>query len=182
MFHENSSINVFDLKRDLIIVKLGSLNVVSTKGDNYRNAYAVCKLLSVNQIRRIDTVVNDTPVVHDALEESIVKECLIDIIGIKKEDIDFDKSDAGIVTRIANAVIVKSISNVNNPLEHLNKLSEQISFIETVGAIVSRYMNISYLEVLELPINIVLRYFSICQKAFGSEIKIDNGSNESDYD
>lgn len=172
MFEKNESINVFNLQRDLIVIKLGSISVKTTDGNIYKNVYAICRLLSISEIRRIDNIKNDTPVVHDALEFSIVSECLVDFIGVSKDIIDFDNSDAGLVPRIANAVIIKSLAVLNDPVSKVASLEEEVSLVEMMGAIVARHMNLSYIEVLDLPINKLLRYFSICKKTFPQEITL----------
>ena len=48
MFEKNESINVFNLQRDLIVVKLGSISVKTTDGNIYKNVYAICRLLSIS--------------------------------------------------------------------------------------------------------------------------------------
>lgn len=179
MFEGASTINVFDLKRDSIAINLGDITIITKNGDIYKKMYALCRLLSIEEIRRVDTVNNGAPVVHDALEESILRECLIDFIGLDKEIVDWDKSDAGLIPRIANAVILKSISTITDPMSKVSIIENEISLIESMGAIVARFLNISYLEVVKLPINKLLRYFALCKRTFPKELNL--GEPEKDY-
>jgi hypothetical protein len=180
MFEGSSSINIFDLKRDSIAINLEKITIITKDGDIYKNMYALCRLLSIEEIRRIDTVNNDTPTVHDALEESILKECLVDFIGLDKDIVDWERSDAGLIPRIANAVILKSISIITDPLSKIPKMQSEISLIESIGAIVSRYLNISYIDVLELPINKLLRYYALCKKTFPSDLGVSESNSYDD--
>jgi hypothetical protein len=178
MFESSNSVNVFNLERDLISINLGKIVIFTKNKDRYTGIYAICRLLSLEEIRRIDTIKNNSAIIQDSIEESIVKECLIDTLGLNKDDIDFEISDAGLISRIANAIIIKSLSMLSEPIRKVELLEKEISLIETMGAIVSKHMNISYIEVMKLPINKLLRYFSICKMTFPNEIKFGNNDND----
>lgn len=175
MFEVSGDINVFSLEKDLIIVNLGKIGVISLNGELYKNLYAICRLLSIDELNRMNGINDDTPYVHDSVELSVVNNSLIDFIGLRKEDVDYDKSDAGLIPRIANAVIMKSVGIVKEPMVKILKYENEISFMETAGAIVSRFMSIPYTDVKRLPVNVLMRYFSICKTAFPSEVKLNQG-------
>ena len=173
MFEASNDIDIFTLKKDLIVISLSGVSIISKNGTTiYKNGYAVCRLLSVDELKRLDTINNENAQVHDSVEYSVATTTLLDYIGINKDEIDYDASDAGLIPRIANAVIIKSLEILKDPLSRLAAYEQEISFTETISAIVSRYMNIPYTEVTGMPVNKVLRLFSICKKAFPTEVRI----------
>lgn len=135
----------------------------------YKNLVAVVKLLNPEQLLRLDRILTDDPVQKDLVDEDIVRTCLLDIIGVDGE-VDLDTASAGFIQAIARAVYLQSISYIVNSKEYHQELTSTVTLVETMSAVISRFLNIPYTEVIEYPINRIYKYYAICRSAFPNEV------------
>lgn len=177
MFENNKSINVFDLEKETLYINLIGITLIDKYKNKYKNVSAICRLLTVEEVRRINSIKNDAPIIHDTVEESVFNNCLIDFIGVNKSDIDIDASDAGLVTRVSTSIITKSIEMLSNPKEIIEQLEQRVEFIEVVSAIVSGKLNIPYTDVIKYPINKILRLYSILKVIYPNELSLSSNSS-----
>ena len=112
--------------------------------------------------------------------------CFKQFVGIKGS-IDWDMMDGGHVSTIVNAIIFKSGYYMSYPLESLNLLLPEVSFVETVQAIVARFLMIPMPDVVKMPVHLLFRYYAICIKSFPSEVNMphkeepEDGQSVSDF-
>lgn len=175
---ENNEVDIFEIKNGLIYVDLKGITIRTKDGSTVKNTSVLCRLLSMEEIIRINTTSNNAPLVHDTVEESVYNKCLIDFIGISKDDVDIFNSDAGLLSRVSSAVINTTLSIVEDPKRFVEQEETKVDFIDIASAIVSQRLNIPYHEVLRLPVNTVLKYFSVLKKIYPNELSLNNNNNE----
>lgn len=160
--------NTIDYGIGNAIIPFNDIPIV-INGVTYKNLVAVVKLLNPEQLLRLDKILTDDPIQKDLVDEDIVRTCLLDIIGVDGE-VDLDNASAGFVQTISRAVYLQSISYILNSKEYHEELSSQVTLIETMSAVIARFLNIQYTEVITYPINIIYKYYAICRSAFPNEV------------
>lgn len=116
-------------------------------------------LLSVKANEKID------------IENNIVENKFLSVLG-SSNNINLDFTPAGIINYIAEAIVKKSeeyLENENNSIYH--ETEQAVNYIETMGAIISYYLNTPYETVISLPINEIYKRYAICQSAFPNQVQ-----------
>ena len=135
----------------------------------YKNITAVVRLLSAPEIIRLDKMRMSNSYDEEVINDDIVKLCLIDIIGVEGE-INLDETSAGFVTTLAKSIYLYSIDHVVNAASHVGEYMNGITILDNICAIVSKYLNISYLEVRNMPVNQVYQMFAVCRSTFPNDV------------
>lgn len=142
---------------------------ITINGKIYKDLVAVVRLLNQEEIFRLDKILTDDQIQREIVDEDIVKSCLIDIIGIT-EPVDLDTASAGFINTIARAIYLQSISYIANSKEYHDRLVSSITLLETMSAIISRFLNLSYNDVVKYPINRIYHLYAVCRAAFPNEV------------
>lgn len=176
-----------------------------TIGDTvYASAQFVCRLLTINELMHIDRY---TPVINDIMhegkefdfedewffierdavdqvklvvEEEIFSRCCLGVLGASVT-IDVDSIEAGVVSKIAQAVLRRSLDlyvNYDRYTEEFINLKSR--YFDIIKSLLCRYQNAKMEELDVMPIDQLLRRFAMLRAAFPKETEIT--SQESDND
>lgn len=131
----------------------------------------IFNLLTKVELESFKSLTELEPTERLALETSLVENSVLAIVG-SENTISLDFCPAGIISSIAEAVIIKSeeyLLNENNLM--YEEAEAGVNYIEKMAAIIAYYMNVNYDFVISLPINEVYKRYSICQQAFPQQIE-----------
>lgn len=136
------------------------------------------KLLSYSDLYKIDLMDQSKVTLEDIYEE-ICNKCILGIQHFEDESIDYVHSPAGIVGHIGQNILHHSRDVFMDLPKTFAAFSQSVTLIDQVQAFVSRYTCTPIKEVRELPIDQLLKDFSIIQSSFPHEIQpIQNQEEE----
>lgn len=140
-----------------------AINIDDTNIHYDDSVQVVLDLFSISELERFEVLSENS---KKDLFVKIAQEKMVDVISKYKGAIDFDYSPAGIPELIVRTIHSKSIE-VLSDLEGVYKTyKDNINVISVMGAVVSRYLNIPYSEVITYPIHEVIRLHAICATTF----------------
>lgn len=157
-------------------VKSGSLIIpfndtdIELGGYIYRNLIVIARMLNSVELQRILMMDLERGYIREELYEDIFRECYISIPGIVG-DINFDEAPAGFITTVASVILSKSLEYSTDPQKAFERDRESVTLLDQMAAIVSRYMNTPYLEVVELPVNKLFELYAICHATYPEHVK-----------
>ena len=162
------------LKISRAIINLHGFFVVDKELNIIDNPIIIVDLLTKVELESFKALSALNPMEKYNVENSIAENCILAVVGSDVK-IAFDYSPAGIVSFIANAVVVESEKYLNN--ENNNAWFEtvnSVNYLETMCSIIAYYMNISYDYAISLPISEIYKRYAVCHKAFPSQIQAIN--------
>lgn len=162
--------NLISIPSGKISVKLNQ--AVTINDVRYNELIAICRLLTLDEINRIDNLAINNLESQILVEEDIFNIAFECFVGIE-EAFDLDGLEAGVISTISKAILDSSYSYIINIESQLQQIRGGIMLIDNMQAIIARYLNINFLEVIKLPINEVYRLFAICEATFPEEVKIE---------
>ena len=151
-----------------ILFPLGDIPI-TINGAVYKHLTVVARLLTPGELKRIEATQTRGTYEKEVTNDNIFSACVVDILGIH-EPVDLDSSSAGLVTMVAEAIYNMSIMHVINAVGYATEYEEKITLLDTMAAVISRFLNISYLEVSKMPINRIFELYATCRKAFPSHV------------
>ena len=155
---------------------------VTINGAVFNNPIAKGRLLTVGELERINSYDLSNPVSRFVIEDEIVDSTFEEFIGIGS-NIDWKNIDAGIFDTYVNSVVSKSMQYATDPIGSMNESYSSVNVLNSIQAIVSRFLSTPFSEVEKLPINELFRRYAICLAAFPNEVKpieMNNAGQESD--
>lgn len=103
--------------------------------------------------------------------EEICNKCVLGLVYLPNEQLDYDISPAGIVSHLGNKILHHSRDACNDIPKTFQMLSNHITLIDQITAFVSRFTCTPIKEVRDYPIDQLLRDFTIIQSAFPNEVQ-----------
>jgi hypothetical protein len=148
----------------------------------YKEPIAIGRLLTVDELERINAFNLDNPTARIAIEDDILNNAFKSFLGIA-ENVDWEETEAGVIDTIINGIVLKSVSYSTDPVGKIEELKTRINVLHQMQAIVSRFLSTPFSEVEQLPINELFRRYTICLLTFPQEVKpISIGNNEPEQD
>lgn len=164
--------NLVNYGNGAILLPLGDTPII-IGNKIYTGLVSVFRLLNTVEIKRIDRIKLNSPIDEELMYDEIISTCMIDIIGHDSKDpIDIDALPAGIVSTIAKTIWSMSVSHTVDPIRYIEDYHSKVTSLDIVAAVVARYMNLKFEDALNTPINKLYEYYSICAKAFPSEVAL----------
>lgn len=161
------------------VVDLHGFFIVSEEGFIVDNPKILVELLSSKELIAYDGFTEKSVNDKMELEDSVITSKIIQIINYPTISISLDFSPAGIISYIAEAIILKSQLYLQYPIEVYNSVAEEVTFIEEMSSIISYYTNTPYDTVIEWPISQIFKRYAVCQRAFPQQIKpLENSQEE----
>lgn len=145
----------------------------------YENPIVAARLLTVKEIQRINYLDIEHPVARMQIEEDILNNVFREIVGVGNS-IDWEECEAGLVETIVNSIVLTSISYVSDSIKKYEDLIGTINVINSMCAIISRFLSTPFSEVEQLPINEIFRRYAICVMAFPKEVMPIQEAQEDD--
>lgn len=160
--------SALDLKTGTIVIPFND-TPIQIGGRLYKNLSVLARLMSPTELDRAIRINTKEPEIEDELYEEIFKLCVISVPGIPR-DADYNTSSAGFVSTVGKIIYIKSREYADDPYKAFDSASESISLIESMCAVVSRYLGYKYHEVKEFPINDLFEMYAACQASFPNEV------------
>lgn len=156
----------------------------------YPDLTIIFRLLTFDELKVVDKLLPDEKDKPDfsssiklELEEDIFRKCVYQIFGVSDiKDIDLDTLEAGLISTVSGLILRRSYDHVQDFSGWLNKYIGSAQIYDQIKLYVSRYFNMTYKEVQELPIDILLKKYAVFHATFPNEaLKLD-GQQESHSD
>lgn len=128
------------------------------------------KLLSFSDITKIDILFASNMSMSDIYDE-ICNKCILGILYYEGEEIDFERSPAGVLEHLGEKILYHSRDLLKDIQKTFEIFSSNITLLDQIQAFVSRYTVTPIKEVRDLPLDQLIRDFSIIQAAFPNEIQ-----------
>lgn len=150
---------------DYYLVVLTDIEIVCKSGLIIRSPNIKYKLLSYPDINKIEIMTVSKMKQSDIYDE-ICKKCIVELIGFKDQEIDFNLSPAGIVEHIAFKIKENSRKIIEDIEQSYQKMTELCSLYERMAMVVAYYTNNTYEYTQQLPIDELLKRYTLCSIAF----------------
>lgn len=163
---------------NLVSIPSGKISIsfpdtqITVNGVIYNNLVFIGRLLSGQEVARIESFSVYQELSNLLIEEDIFDMCIESVVGADEDILASDIEEAGIVSSISGAILSKSKEHFTSSESLLNSYYLQVQEYEQICAIVSRFLNISYEEIISMPVNDVFKRFAIVQNTFRSEVAI----------
>ena len=156
---------------DYYLLTLPNKKIKLTDGNYIVSPSFKIRYLTFSELSKIDNM-SGTGITKLEINEQVFKISILDIIGFENrtKDIDIQETDAYIIDSIAEQVITQSYSLLNNRSGAFNYFANQVTWIEACARIVSYYTNHTSTEVMNWPVDKIIREYAICQAAFPNQI------------
>lgn len=128
------------------------------------------KLLSYSDLYKIN-LMEQSQVSLDDIYEEICNKCILGIQHFEEQEIDYAISPAGILTHIGQNILHHSREVFLDLPKTFEAFSNSVTLIDQIHAFVARYTCTPIKEVRELPIDQLIKDFSIIQSSFPQEIQ-----------
>lgn len=142
---------------------------VTINNNIYKEPVAIARLLSPQELERVMRFDVADDKAGEIIERDIIDNTFIEFLGIT-DTVDWEGIEAGIPSTIAETIVSKSMSYINDPVGAVEEVSADVGLVDTMMAFVSRYMSTPFSDVQKLPINEVYRRYAICLQAFATEV------------
>lgn len=161
--------NIFQCGNGGVAITLHGLQVTINRSV-YNEPVCIARLLTIQELERLSSFSNETALENITIDEEIVKLTFISFLGIT-DSVNWDEIEAGVISTISQAIRLKSISMVSDPINAINEMRSKIGLYDSIQAIVARFTATPFDVVKELPINELLRRYAICIDTFPEEVK-----------
>lgn len=169
--------NILSIKQGKISISLGDINT-TINGVIYNNLVIIARLLSYDEVVRLDSFDSTNPLANALIEDDVFDLTFERILGLPDDvEINKDELEAGIISTITYAIIARSIEHVTAAERILGDYEKDLDAIETMQAMVSRYLSTPFDDVMKLPMNELFRRFALIKKTFPHEIVQTDQSN-----
>lgn len=135
----------------------------------YYNPIISARLLTIKEIERVNYINIEHPASRMQIEEDILNNVFDEVVGLGSS-VDWDECEAGLIETIVNAITLTSIAYLTDTISKFNESFSGLHVVNSMSAIVSRFMSTPFAEVEKLPINELFRRYAICVAAFPQEV------------
>ena len=141
---------------------------INLNGIYYNNLTFVIRLLTYDELSRINSIQTQDALINLVLEEDVFQLTLLEVVGIEDE-IDLDSMEAGIVSTISGAVINCSNFYFQDVEAGVAKEMQESNIFNQMQLVVAKNFNIQFKDILVMPIDELVRKFALFQVTFPSE-------------
>ena len=123
------------------------------------------RLLSFSELNKVETMLQAGMNTNE-IDDEITQTCVAYVIGFENEEIDFDNCIAFITSHLASKIFLNSKHLVEDLEKTYNNYMTTIGLVDQVMTVVSYYTNTPYKEVKSLPIDELLKRYTVCSTLF----------------
>lgn len=127
-------------------------------------------LFTIAELKRYVGLSELSPQMRVDVEETVLRDKVVEVVGYPGKFINLFESPAGISTTIASTIFYKSYEYIQHPKVMYGLHLDKVNFIEQMCGIVSYYLNMPFNEVEKLPVNEIFRLHSICHSSFPVQV------------
>lgn len=159
-------------------VSISLRNGVNINGYIYNNITAIARLLTYEELLRLDSFQTSTDLANVVVEDDVFRLTFDRFLGFPDGmEVDYNSMEAGVVSTISYAIIAKSVAHVLNYEQHLMMYEAEGTAVDSMQLIVSRYTSTPFADVVKYPINILFAQFALIKKTFPNEIILGDPNN-----
>ena len=158
----------------IIITLLNHTIAITNDNENIvyiDNPKILAELMTSDELKRYYNLKTGPLSTITSVDDVIVRDKVISVLDFEEFKIVNDLTPAGCIKWIADAIFNKSYSYLANFKEEYLLYHENVLLIEQIAAVVSKYLNIPYTEVILLPVNEIFKLHAVAQQTFPHEIK-----------
>lgn len=150
---------------DYFLVNLQGISIICKSGLAILSPNIKIKLMSYPDINKVQ-MMEASGMKESDINEEICNKCVVSLLGFEEEEIDFDESPAGVIDHLATKIKLNSILIVNNIEESYGKMVVACSLYERLAMVVAYYTNNTYEFTQNLPIDELLKRYTLCSLSF----------------
>ncbi|MDB4533404.1 hypothetical protein N9242_00930 [Vicingaceae bacterium] len=155
---------IISLGSERIAVSFDELSI-NINGASYENITFIVRLLTYDELVRVNSINTDDPVVNLIIEEDIFNITLYDVVGLGK-DIDINEIEAGVISTISSAIMNSSNFYFSDPQAAIVKEEKESTLFNQMQLIVAKNYNILFKDIIKMPIDELVRKFALFQTTF----------------
>lgn len=171
--------SIFSLSSEKMAMTFDNELAININGDSYTGLTFIVRLLTYEELLKVNSVAADNPLISVLLEDEIFDLVIQEVIGIS-DLLDTDIIEAGIISTISGAVISASNFYFKDAHAGIAKASQESTIFDQMQLVVAKNFNIEYKDVLLMPIDELARKFALFQATFPDQaltFDIDNATN-----
>lgn len=161
-----------------INIDLKGVPVAINSGDNVYFDDSVRIVVDLFTIEELFRYENLSEKHLDEIAEYVVREKLIEVVSSYGKEINFEYSGAGLCRHICKCIHYKSLEVIKDLENIYDTYYSNVTLIESLCAVISKYLSIPYTEVVRYPIHEVIRLHSVCAKSFPDVLSLVDKHNE----
>ncbi len=168
--------NILSLGEDKMSISFPDIDI-SINGQVYSNLVFIVRLLTYDEVLRLLKFNTDNGLSNSLIEEDVFDLIFDKVLGIE-ETVDTEDIEAGIISTIVGAIQSKSLQHIYSTEALVAQYESELSGLDSIQAIVSRYFNTPYDEVRSYPVNKLLKRFALFKSTFPAEAAMISGEEE----
>lgn len=157
--------SIFSLSSEKVAMTFSEDIAVDISGDSYTGLTFIVRLLTYEELLKINSVAADNPFISILLEDEVFSLVVQEVIGIS-DLLDTDTIEAGIISTISGAVISASNFYFMDAHAGIAKASQESTIFDQMQLVVAKNFNIEHKDVLLMPIDELARKFALFQATF----------------
>lgn len=150
---------------DYYLVNLQGISIICKSGLAILSPNIKIKLMSYPDINKVE-MMQASGMKEADINEEICNKCVISLIGFEEEEIDFEESPAGVIDHLATKIRLNSLLIIENIEDSYQKMVAACSLFERLVMVVSYYTNNTYEYTQNLPIDVLIKRYTLCSLAF----------------
>ena len=159
------------LKISRAMITLHGFFIVDEDYNIIDSPLVMVNLLTKPELESFQALASLTPEERYKVEDSMLENCVLTVIGNTRK-ILWDYSPAGVSSSISRAIILLSEFYLKNESNNAYvEAASGVNYLETMCAIISYYMNVTYDYAVSLPVNEIYKRYAICQQAFPNQVQ-----------
>jgi len=159
--------NIISLGSERMAMSFDTL-AIDINGYYYNNLTFIIRLLTYDELIRVNSIRADDAVINLIIEEDVFSICLIEIVGIEDE-VNINVMEAGIISTISGAIISASNFYFSDVPAAIEKESSESTVFNQMQLVVAKNYNIHFKDVIDMPVDELVRKFSLFQSTFPNE-------------
>ena len=153
------------------VLNLHGFFIVTKEDQIIEHPQIIFKTLQTSELYLMDYYDSLSLYERSDLEEIIIESNVLGIYGYEESQISLQYTPAGVISSIAQAVLDLSLKYLVNEGGSVYKQKlGTVTYLESMQAIVSYYLNIPYNIVCEMPLTELYKKHAICYKTFPNQI------------
>lgn len=149
------------------VINLHGFFVISDKDEIIEHPQIVIETLKPKELFLMDYFDTLSPYEQADLEDVLINDNVICIYGYDGAKISLEFTPAGVVSTIAKAILELSFKYLlNKDGKAYKEKLDSITYLESMQAIVSHFLNIPYNIVSEMPLSELYKKHALCYATF----------------
>lgn len=141
-----------------------------------KNPTLVVRLLTFDELKNLDKFDPEDKKANSAnwviaaeLEESVWRNCVFCIVGHEDLELDFETVEAGFITTVSGLIYKKSLAHVTNTKEYVELYASNVTVFDQIKLLVCRNYHVSLTEVNAMPLDVLVKKYSVIHSSIPSE-------------